>query len=141
MSPLSTYVKYFDYSLAELLVNHSTDPMQNTVRQYMKSSSTFDRCDQGRFADHHMIIRRQGKTNILRAKQDTVLACGYARYLPTSPHRSLHSSTMMNSSCRTTTSTISMTKKMSMIKSSTKPSRIYARQWSHSNRSVTRQVH
>ena len=72
------YVKYFDYPLPELLVDQSTDPMQNTTRQYVKASTFLsNHFSEGRFADHQMIIRRQGETSILRPRQDPVLANGF----------------------------------------------------------------
>ena len=72
------YVKYFDYPLQELLVDQSTDPMQNTTRQYVKASTFLsNHFSEGRFADHQMIVRRQGETSILRPRQDPVLANGF----------------------------------------------------------------
>lgn len=72
------YVKHFDYPLQELLVDQSTDPMQNTTRQYVKASTFLsNHFSEGRFADHQMIVRRQGETSILRPRQDPVLANGF----------------------------------------------------------------
>ncbi|CAF1525820.1 unnamed protein product [Rotaria magnacalcarata] len=71
----SNYIKYFDYPLPDLLVDHSTDPLQNTARPYIDTS--MNNSSEGRFKNHHMIVRRNGETTILRPKQDLVLVNGF----------------------------------------------------------------
>ncbi|CAF0863129.1 unnamed protein product [Rotaria sordida] len=71
----SKYTKFFDYPLSELFVDHSTDPLENTTRQYIHTSSNIS--NEGRFKNHEMIIRRNGETTILRPKQDLVLVNGF----------------------------------------------------------------
>ncbi|CAF0901966.1 unnamed protein product [Adineta steineri] len=73
----SKYNKYFDYPLSELLVDHSTDPMQNTARQYVSSHLS----NEGRFMNHEMIIRRNGESTIHRPKYDIVLDNGFTRII------------------------------------------------------------
>ena len=50
--------------------------MQSTTRQYVDTPSEIP--SEGRFANHEMIIRRNGETTILRPKQDLALANGFA---------------------------------------------------------------
>lgn len=106
------YKKYFDYSLDELLVDHSTDPLQNTTRQYVKNSSisSIDNAnDPGRFAHHQMIIRQEkGETKLLRPKSDPVLIKGFTKKIQ-------HSSTVP-SGPSVVTRPISHNASISMIK-------------------------
>ncbi|CAF3308169.1 unnamed protein product [Rotaria socialis] len=71
----SNYIKFFDYPLPDLLVDHSTDPLQNTARSYIDTS--MNNSSEGRFKNHDMIVRRNGETTILRPKQDLVLVNGF----------------------------------------------------------------
>jgi len=74
-----------------LLVDHSTDPLQNTCRQYTNQSQNTIPIE-GRFANHEMIIRRNGETTILRPKHDLVLARGFTPVIrPSSILPSYHS--------------------------------------------------
>lgn len=73
------YTKYFNYSLNELLVDHSTDPNQNTTRQYVKIASKTSSTE-GRFANVQLTIRNEkGETKILRAKLDPVQINGFSK--------------------------------------------------------------
>lgn len=74
------YVKYFDYPIEQLLVDQSTDPLQNTVRQYStisgKPSTDYG---EGRFANLELTVRgSNGRTSILRPCRDPVLRRGFA---------------------------------------------------------------
>ncbi|CAF2448961.1 unnamed protein product [Rotaria sp. Silwood2] len=96
----SKYTKFFDYPLPELLVDHSTDPLQNTTRQYIHTSSNIS--NEGRFKNHEMNIRRNGETTILRPKQDLVLVNGFTPVIRPSTilpsYQSIMSHTQVSSS-------------------------------------------
>ncbi|CAF1262829.1 unnamed protein product [Rotaria sp. Silwood1] len=96
----SKYTKFFDYPLPELLIDHSTDPLQNTTRQYNHTSSNIS--NEGRFKNHEMIIRRNGETTILRPKQDLVLVNGFTPVIRPSTilpsYQSIMSHTQVSSS-------------------------------------------
>lgn len=61
--------------MAQSLADHSTNPLQNTTRQY--ADKVLNIPSEGRFVNHEMIIRRNGETTILRPRQDLVLANGF----------------------------------------------------------------
>lgn len=106
------YVKHFDYPLEQILADHSTDPLQNTCRQYTNEYVTMP--IEGRFANHEMIIRRNGETTILRPKQDLVLVNGFTPVIrpssTLSPSHSIRSDSQPGSS-------LSIINKMSIKKS------------------------
>jgi len=109
----SNYNKYFNYSLPELLADHSTDPNQNTVRQYILSNIS----NQGRFINHQMIIRKNGESTILRPKQDIVLVNGFTPIIRPSYLLSLDQSVPLHSQIASSSSIIN---KMSINKSKRK---------------------
>jgi len=108
------YTKYFDYPLSELLVDHSTNPMENTARQYVLS----DIPNQNRFVNHEMIIRKNGKSIILRAKHDIVLDNGFTSIIRPSYLLSSYQSTTLYSQIASSSSSI--INKMSATKSEQK---------------------
>ncbi|CAF1584816.1 unnamed protein product [Adineta ricciae] len=104
------YVKYFDYPLAQLLTDHSTDPLQNTSRQYIDTDTTIS--SEGRFVNHEMDIRRNGETTILRPKQDPVLANGFTPVIRPSSKLPSYQSIMSHSQV-SSASSLSIMNKMS----------------------------
>jgi hypothetical protein len=108
------YTRYFDYPLSELLVDHSTNPMENTARQYILS----DISNQSRFVNHEMIIRKNGESIILRAKHDIVLDNGFTSIIRPSYLLSSYQSTTLYSQIASSSSSI--INKMSVTKSEQK---------------------
>src|SRR5262249_43803648 len=89
----NNYNKYFHYPLPELLADHSTDPIQNTARQYI----LLDNSNEGRFINHKMIIRKNGESTILQPKQDIVLVNGFTPIIRPSYLLSLDQSVPLHS--------------------------------------------
>lgn len=107
-------MKYFDYPLAQVLVDHSTNPLQNTARQYIDESKM--NSIEGRFKNHEMIIRRNGETTILRPKQDVVLANGFTPVIRPSSILPSYQSIITHSQPLPLSSAASIMNKMSMKK-------------------------
>ncbi|CAF0795978.1 unnamed protein product [Adineta steineri] len=107
------YIKSFDYSIAQLIADHSTDPLQNTSRQYINGLSTIS--NEGRFINHEMIIRRNGETTYLRPKQDLVLANGFTPVIRPSSILPSYQSIMSHSQV-SSSSSLSIMNKMSIMK-------------------------
>ena len=97
--------------MPELLADNSTDPLQNTTRQYTNTSACIS--SEGRFANHEMIIRRNGETTILRPKQDLVLANGFTPVIRPSSLLPSYQSIMSHSPVA---SSLSIINKMSIKK-------------------------
>ncbi len=97
--------------MPELLADHSTDPLHNTTRQYIDTTS--DILNEGRFANHEMIIRRKGETTFLRPKQDLVLANGFTPVIRPSSLLPSYQSIMSHSQV---SSSLSIMNKMSIKK-------------------------
>ncbi|UJR37762.1 hypothetical protein I4U23_030455 [Adineta vaga] len=114
----TNYIKFFDYPLPQLLTNHSTNPLQNTTRQYVDIPTKIS--NEGRFVNHEMIIRRNGETTFLRPKRDPVLANGFTPVIRPSSLLPSYQSIMSHSqvSSSSSSSSLSIMNKMSEKKQS-----------------------